>query len=245
MRAAAPRPLVIDTHTHILPSTWGNLEKAFGYKGWYSIEKRAGGRTAMLSRDGEGFREIDDSCWSLPRRLADMDRHGVDVQVLSTVPFMFSYSARPADTLNLAMSLNDHIALCTREHPARFVGLGTLPMQSPALAIAELERCKSELGLAGVQIGTHINDKTLGDESLFPIFRKAEELDMAVRAARRNAAESSRFYARATAEMRARAFAALLRALHQRALSRLTAPAGSLHADFCASLGHARRASHA
>ena len=59
------------------------------------------------------------------------------------------------------MMLNDHIAGIVDKYPDRFIGLGNLPMQAPDLAIKELERCVNELGLAGVQIGSHINDWNL------------------------------------------------------------------------------------
>jgi aminocarboxymuconate-semialdehyde decarboxylase len=55
---------------------------------------------------------------------------------------------------------------------ARATGLGTLPMQAPDLAVAELERCVLELGFAGVQIGSHVNDMTLDDARLFPVFER-------------------------------------------------------------------------
>lgn len=99
---------------------------------------------------------------------------------LSTVPIMFNYWAKPEDTLDLSRFLNDHIAEVVERYPTRFVGLGTLPMQSPKLAIQELERCVKELGLAGVQIGSHINDWNLSDENLFDVFAAAEELGAAV-----------------------------------------------------------------
>jgi aminocarboxymuconate-semialdehyde decarboxylase len=66
------------------------------------------------------------------------------------------------------------------EFPKQFVGLGTLPMQAPDLAIGELERCVGELGLCGVQIGSHVNDWNLDQPELFPIFERAAELGAAV-----------------------------------------------------------------
>jgi aminocarboxymuconate-semialdehyde decarboxylase len=93
---------------------------------------------------------------------------------------MFSYWAKPQDALDLSRFLNDHIASTVASAPDRFIGLGTLPMQAPELAVKELERCVKELHLAGVEIGTHVNSWNLDDEHLFPIFQAAEELGAAV-----------------------------------------------------------------
>src|SRR5437879_11855122 len=78
------------------------------------------------------------------------------MQVLSTVPVMFSYWAKPHDAPDLSRQLNDHIAEVVRDHPKRFAGLATIPMQDPDLAAGELERCVREFGLRGAQIGTHV-----------------------------------------------------------------------------------------
>jgi len=118
-----------------------------------------------------------------------MERTGVSMQVLSTVPVMFSYWAKPKDTLDLSQRLNDHIAEVVRAHPTRFAGLGTIPLQDPDLAAKELERCVRDLGLRGVEIGTHIDAnehchgaecRNLDHPSLEVVWRTAEELNAAV-----------------------------------------------------------------
>ncbi|ACV25799.1 amidohydrolase family protein [Kangiella koreensis] len=171
--------LKIDIHTHILPKNWPDLKERYGYGGFVQLEHHKCDCARMMV-DGKFFREVQDNCWSPEVRMKDCDHHGVHVQVLSTVPIMFNYWAKPEDTLDLSRFLNDHIAEVVERYPTRFIGLGTLPMQSPKLAIQELERCVKDLGLAGVQIGSHINDWNLNDENLFEVFAAAEELGAAV-----------------------------------------------------------------
>lgn len=170
--------LTIDIHTHIIPENLPDFKKKFGYGGFISLDHHKPCCARMMV-DGKFFREIEDNCWSAETRMKECDHHHVDVQVLSTIPVMFSYWAKPNDCLEVSKYLNDHIAEIVHRYPKRFAGLGTIPMQAPELAIKELERCK-KIGLTGIQIGSHVNDWNLNDENLFPVFQACEEMNMPV-----------------------------------------------------------------
>jgi aminocarboxymuconate-semialdehyde decarboxylase len=178
----------IDIHTHILPRKWPDLDAKYGYNGFVRLEGSDPCSARMMIGD-RVFRDITDNSWNPKRRLEEMDRTGVSMQVLSTVPVMFSYWAKPADALDLSRRLNDHIAEVARDYPARFSGLGTIPLQDADLAAGELERCVRDLGLCGVEIGTHVDAnehcqaadcRNLDDDALDVIWRTAEQLEAAI-----------------------------------------------------------------
>ena len=170
----------IDVHTHVLPAHLPRWAERFGYGGFIQLDHHAPCRARMLRDDGTFFREIEANCWDAETRLRECDDVGVDVQVLSTIPVLFAYHTQPQHGLDVARFLNDHLAAMCAAHPTRFQGLGTLPMQAPALAIRELERCVQELGLRGVQVGSHVRGVNLDDPSLRPIWQRAAELNAAV-----------------------------------------------------------------
>ena len=196
----------IDVHTHILPPPreWPDLSAKFGYAGWIALEeiatKGVGGcgcaRMVRVEQGADGiaavgadgkrkttfFREIGANCWDPAVRVAEMDALGTGnvVQVLSTVPVMFGYWAKPEHTVELSRWLNDHIAGVCRGSPERFVGLGTIPMNAPRAAVRELERCVRDLGMAGVQIGSNVNGRNLGEPEFAEVFAAAEELGACV-----------------------------------------------------------------
>ncbi len=169
----------IDIHTHILPEHIPNWKEKFGYGGFIKLDHHKPCCAKMMKDDGKFFREIEDNCWSPETRIKECEQQGIHVQVLSTVPTMFSYWAKPADCLDLSMFLNDHIMGIVTRFPKKFIGLGTVPLQDTKLSIKELERCK-KIGMVGVQIGSNINQVNLGDERFFEFFAACENLGMAV-----------------------------------------------------------------
>jgi len=178
----------IDLHTHILPRDWPDLDRKYGYDGFVRLEHFDPCSARMMIGD-RVFREITDNVWNPERRIEDMDRVGVSMQVLSTVPVMFSYWAKPRDALDLSRLLNDHISEVIRRYPSRFVGLGTVPLQDADLAAQELTRCVRDLGLRGIEIGTHVDAnehchgpdcRNLDYPALDVLWKTAEELNAAI-----------------------------------------------------------------
>lgn len=170
--------LKIDMHTHIIPEQLPRWADHFGYNGFIHLQHHQPGKAWMMKGE-EKFREILSNCWDADERIAEYHTHGVQVQVVCTIPVLFSYWAQPRHGLDISRFLNDHIAALVQQHPQHYIGLGTIPMQDTDLAIQELERCRS-LGLPGIQIGSNINDLNLNEPAFFPIFEACQALDMAV-----------------------------------------------------------------
>ena len=171
--------LKIDVHTHILPRYMPKWSEKFGYGNFIHLEDGSRPGYARMMHGDTFFREIASNCWDEEERIGEYAESGVDVQVICTIPVMFSYNAKSQDTLELSRFLNDHIADLVTRFPKKYIGLCTLPMQDTDLAIQELDRAKSN-GLVGVQIGSNINGMNLSDPQFFPFFQACEKLGMAI-----------------------------------------------------------------
>lgn len=170
--------LRIDIHTHIMPKHMPYWAAKFGYGDFIHLEHR--NCKACMMKGDKLFREVEENCFDEKVRLAEMKNTQVDIQVLSTIPVLFNYWAKPADGLETSRFFNDHIAETVAADKDRFIGLGTVPMQDTGLAIREMERCMLELKMPGLEIGSNVNGINLGEERFLPFFQRAEELGCAL-----------------------------------------------------------------
>ncbi len=177
-------PNKIDIHTHIMPEHIPDYFKKFGYGDFIHLQhlpaQTGCAQCARMMKGDTFFREVEQNCWEPKVRMKEMDMTEVGVQVLSTIPVLFNYWAKPEHGLETARFFNDHIAVCVSQFPDRFIGLGTLPMQDINLTIKEMERCVRELKMPGVEIGSNINNANLSDPIFEPFWKAAEELDCCI-----------------------------------------------------------------
>lgn len=169
----------VDLHTHVVPFAFPAYAGGGAPAAWPSM-KDAGGCHRTMVVDGRNYRTVSEACWSVPRRIADMDEMGIGLQVLSPMPELFSYWMEAAPAHDLLRYVNDVIADMASLGAGRFACLGAVPLQDMDLALAELHRLVGELGFAGVEIGSNINGTVIGDPQFLPFFEEAARLGAAV-----------------------------------------------------------------
>lgn len=166
----------IDIHAHLLPQSAGRAadrgEDWFGSR----IEKDANGRPLIVTGDYRvGMGAV--AHWDPPeQRLKQMDAQGIDLQVLSLNPILFRYYLDAETGGRAATAINDEIAEMIATWPDRFAGFAVLPLQAPEMAVKELERAMTSLGLVGAALGTHVNGCNWDERQLFPVLHAAERL---------------------------------------------------------------------
>jgi aminocarboxymuconate-semialdehyde decarboxylase len=170
--------LKIDMHTHIIPKNLPDWQKKFGYDGFIRLDHHKDHWARMMQGD-KFFREINRNCWDPEVRIKEYEKFQTQVQVVCTIPVLFAYFARAEDGLEVAEFLNNDIAELVEKYPKNYIGLGTIPMQAPELAVKELQRIK-DIGLVGIQIGSNIEDKNLNEPEFYPIWEACEKLGLAV-----------------------------------------------------------------
>lgn len=168
----------VDIHTHIMPEHMPNWTQKFGYGEFVHLE-HSNCQACMMKGD-KVFRVVEENCFKEDIRIKEMNDTDVSIQVLSTIPVLFNYWAKPADGYETSRFFNDHIAETVSKNSKRFIGLGTVPMQETNLAIKEMERCISQLKLPGVEIGSNINGENLSEKKFLPFFEVAEQIGCAI-----------------------------------------------------------------
>jgi aminocarboxymuconate-semialdehyde decarboxylase len=169
----------VDVHTHLVPGRWEDWAARYGGGNWPRLQPREGCRATIFT-GAQFFRDIDDRSWSPARRLEDMDRLRIDVQALSPPPVMFCYWAEAKAGQAFARMQNANVAEIVARHPKRFVGMATVPLQAPGLAIDEVRHAREQLGLRAAEIGTCPGGRDLDDPALFDFFAACVDLDVAV-----------------------------------------------------------------
>jgi aminocarboxymuconate-semialdehyde decarboxylase len=148
--------MIVDLHAHVVPRDFPELDERI-----------------------RGLVERDAAFYDPVRRLEAMAASGVDAEVLSPLPPLLGYQAPAPRGRDLCREVNGVIAgLCAAE-PGRFFGLGTVPLQDPELAAAELSELKGA-GLHGVEIGSNVAGRSLGEERFLEFFQEAERLGVPI-----------------------------------------------------------------
>jgi aminocarboxymuconate-semialdehyde decarboxylase len=169
---------VIDIHNHFFPQTWPDLAARFGTPNWPWIKHTEPGKADIMVGD-RFFRHIHSACWDPEVRLREMDRDGVDVQVISATPVLFAYGRPIEHALDCAQLFNDAgLDLCSRGK-GRLKSLCQVPLQDIDASCRELSRCM-RTGHLGVQIGNHVGNKNLDDAGIITFLKHCADEGAAV-----------------------------------------------------------------
>ena len=171
------KSLAVDLHCHVHTPAADEMVK----KGDRPADVTARyGDPRTIERQKQLRIELDRKLTSVEQRLADMGRMGVDVQAISTSPMQYYYGLDTDLGRQTSRIINQRLAGIVASHPDRFVGLGTVPLQAPELAVAELEYCMKTLGFRGLEIGTNVGGLELSDSRFEAFFARAEELNAVI-----------------------------------------------------------------
>jgi aminocarboxymuconate-semialdehyde decarboxylase len=168
----------IDIHCHVTSVKAATMVEGNEAVSRWFLETQANPRSQHVNRQNAVRTRMQGT--SAEQRIADMDLMGIDIQAISPAPRQTYYGADPDLGQATARTINDEIADIVGRHPDRFIGLGTIPLQVPELAIAELERLHKSLGMRGIEIMTHVAGDDLSDERFRKVFRRIEELGLLV-----------------------------------------------------------------
>ena len=169
----------IDIHTHVVPERFPAYAGTGKDIPWPSMASAHACHCHVMIQ-GKIYRTVHQSCWMPEERVKEMDARAIGVQCLSPMPELLSYWLPAPDAQGMLRFLNDEIAKMVARHPARFLGLGAVPLQDMELALRELEYILGELKFPGVEVASHVNGVSIGDDRFEPFFAAAERLGAAI-----------------------------------------------------------------
>jgi aminocarboxymuconate-semialdehyde decarboxylase len=169
---------VIDIHNHFFPRTWPDLAARYGTPDWPWIKHIEAGKAEIMVGD-RFFRHIYSACWDPAVRLAEMDRDGVEMQVMSATPVLFAYERPVEHALDCARLFNDAALEMCAPGDGRLKSLCQVPLQNIDASCEELSRCM-RAGHLGVQIGNHVGDKNLDDPGIVTFLQHCADEGAAV-----------------------------------------------------------------
>lgn len=179
MQPALPAQPVIDVHGHLLVPEANALAEGHPGEAADAEAELASFSQASVDANRAQIRQIWPQLTSVAQRLADLDAMGVDIQAVGPMP-MHRYWAEPRLAAKLTTVINEAVAAHCASGGGRLVGLGTLPLQHPDLAVRELSRAIGELGLRGVSVSTNVAGRELADRAFDPVWAAAADLGAVV-----------------------------------------------------------------
>ena len=170
--------MLIDAHAHVMPGSFPVVPSGCDPAAWPATSSVTGEDARLLVSGRVRFTAR--TVWfDAEQRLAAGAASGVDAEVVSPFPPLLNYALPAGSGRDLARWVSEYIASLCAAAAGRIYGLGTVPLQDPDLAAAELSSV-AELGLAGVEIASNVAGVSLGDPRFLGFFAEAERLGMAV-----------------------------------------------------------------
>ena len=177
-RATSGDAIVIDMHSHFFPE----MDEAYRLRAeaedlpWL---KRTGADQGFIMQGGKEFRPVHEILWDPASRVAALDEHGIDLQIICATPIMFGYSRPAEQALECARRFNDEAVRFCSYATDRMKPLAQVPLQDIDLACAEISRAM-ECGHLGVQIGNHLGLRNLDDPGILTFLTHCAEVGAAV-----------------------------------------------------------------
>ncbi len=165
--------MIIDIHGHLIPEPLLNRDFDIALEGTNTtgFKIKAWGITVDAIKEDLFNPEI---------QLRSIDAEGIDKRIVSLPPFLFGYGKESSWAETWAKAGNDALSAICAKSSGRFLGFGIVPLQDPGSAVGEMRRCRHDLGLAGIEIGTQVKGQDLDSEMLVPFFEEANRLKCSV-----------------------------------------------------------------